>query len=159
MEPSLDHARLKELCELYSRGLLTGDVAGLFAGGLRAALAKIEALERERDKDYAGMREFQAKFIAADLERRELQEQVAALEKDGDTLRARCGELEQDKARLDWLEGNTKSGNAPKVWKLHGETIREAIDAARVPPTTADGAQAHAGRDEGADRAKGGTPA
>jgi len=41
-------------------------------------------------------------------------------------------------------------------------TVREAIEAARglVPPTTPDGSEAHAGRnEEGVDRAKGGTPA
>lgn len=62
---------------------------------------------------------------------------------ENDQLRARVEELEQDKARLDWLEGNsvelycaglfdgTNAGVVQREKNSIGKTIRAAIDAAK----------------------------
>ena len=96
MEPSLDHARLKELGELHPSALR---VAVIEARRERdAALAKIEALEAELS------------MVRARVE--------VAEQNDGASKRL-CRELDQMNVALQDL----------------------------VPPTTADGSQAHAGRD------------
>ncbi len=123
--------------------------------------ARIAALEADGKRDYDGMREFQLKFIAADLRVCELEANAKARHEGplssyafnnygGDAaLYNGIHDLEADKRRLDWLEGQmpitlmryresesecigdmVQAGEPGYV----GKTLRAAIDSAGKEP-------------------------